>query len=279
MSATQQETANPWRPNMVFNPRRRPQDAPGLLEDFIEKSATTFYRSYIPDTPNKDFGPLMAQATRYVFAIDLFLNDKTIRNAFLARLNSLTTPSSVIATIFQDYDLVNLLCVLEGVPNAVSDPVAASRAERLVLYHKQPDTLDQLVWAITHPSDSHPGVQRDVGDRFFIAVLLIRHFKHHGGLVLPNLQAARSKEAAHQTLIDSYKARRQSTNDLLMHYPNWRDSLTISRPPGLLGGSSAGLTVAPTLPSSSPANFPPNEPSSPGKSSRFGAIGDGRRQS
>ncbi|KAJ4357115.1 hypothetical protein N0V95_002771 [Ascochyta clinopodiicola] len=221
MSTTQQETTNPWRPNMVFNPRRRPQDAPGLLEDFIEKSATTFYRAYIPDTPNKDFGPIMAKAIYYVFAIDLFIADEPIRNSFFARLHSRTKPSPVIAAIFQDRELVKLLCVLGGVPNAVLDPVAASRAERLTLYHRQPNTLDQLIWAIAHPIDGHPGVQRDVDDRFFVAVLLVHHFKHHGGLVLPNLQAVRSKEAAHQALIDGYKARGHSSIDLMMHYPNW----------------------------------------------------------
>ncbi|KZM25787.1 uncharacterized protein EKO05_0002533 [Ascochyta rabiei] len=272
MSTTQRETANPWRPNMVYNPRRSPQDAPGLLGDFIEKSATTLYRAYIPDTPNKDFGPMMAKATYYVFTIDLFVVDETTRNGFFARLHSRTTPSSAIATIFEDHGLVNLLCVLGGVRNAVLDPVAASRAERLILYHRHPNMLDQLVWAIVHPDDGHPGVQQDVDDRFFVAVLLVHHFKHHGGLVLPNLEAARSKEAAHQILVDSYKVRGNSSTDLMMHYPNWRDSLTVHRPPGL-GGSLAALTVVPTLLLS-----PSSGPTSPDKTGSLGTIGDSRRQ-
>lgn len=69
MSTAQQETVVPWRPAMVFNPRRRSEDPPTLLEDFIEKSATTLYRAYIPSTPNHNFGPMMAKATRYVFII------------------------------------------------------------------------------------------------------------------------------------------------------------------------------------------------------------------
>lgn len=40
-----------------------------MLEEFIERSATTFYRFYLRDTPNHDFGAMMAKATRYVIAI------------------------------------------------------------------------------------------------------------------------------------------------------------------------------------------------------------------
>jgi hypothetical protein len=50
---------------------------------------------------------------------------------------------------------------------------------------------------------------------------LIHHFKHHGGLVLPNLEAARTKEADHQTLIDNFKMLGRCPSELSMHYPNW----------------------------------------------------------
>jgi hypothetical protein len=69
MSATQSETSDPWRPCMVFRAGRRVEDVPCLLEQFIETSATTFFRSHIPDTPNADFGPMMNKATRYVIVI------------------------------------------------------------------------------------------------------------------------------------------------------------------------------------------------------------------
>lgn len=53
--------------------------------------------------------------------------------------------------------------------------------------------IDQLVWAVTHPADAHSQIRRDLLDHFFVAVLLIRHFKRSGGLVLPPLLAARAK--------------------------------------------------------------------------------------
>lgn len=151
--------------------------------------------------------------------------------------------------------------------------------------------LDQLVWAIAHPDKGHPGVRADIGDRFFIAVLLIRHFKHHGGLVLPNLEAARIKEAAHEALITSHQTLGRPTENLMMHYPNWydpsavylptvmsdkthrRDSLSVSRPPGL-GGPTRALSVTTTLPSNFPAGRLVSDPASPGQPFQFGAFGD-----
>lgn len=81
--------------------------------------------------------------------------------------------------------------------------------------------IDQLVWGLTHPDNAHAGVRRDFDDSFFIAVLLIRHFKYHGGLILPPLQAARTKQEIHETLIISEKALNRSTEALFMYYPNW----------------------------------------------------------
>lgn len=81
--------------------------------------------------------------------------------------------------------------------------------------------VDQLVWGLTHPDDTHPGVRRDFDDSFFIAVLLIRHFKYYGGLTLPPLQAARVKQEIQETLIASEKALNRSTEMMYMYYPNW----------------------------------------------------------
>lgn len=58
-------------------------------------------------------------------------------------------------------------------------------------------------------------------DLFFIIVLLIRHFKYYGGLVLPPMQAARVKQAVHEALVESEKALNRSTELLFIHYPNW----------------------------------------------------------
>jgi hypothetical protein len=88
-------------------------------------------------------------------------------------------------------------------------------------YARDPAMVDQLVWGLTHPADAHPGVRRDFDDPFFIAVLLIQHFKYHGGLILPPLQAARVKQAVHEALVASEKALNRSTEMLFMYYPNW----------------------------------------------------------
>lgn len=69
MSTIQQETSHPWRPSMVFRAQRRVEDPVGLLENFIETGATTFYRKYFPATPNANFGTMMTKATHFVIAI------------------------------------------------------------------------------------------------------------------------------------------------------------------------------------------------------------------
>lgn len=136
--------------------------------------------------------------------------------------------------------------------------------------------IDQLIWGLTHPSDAHLGVRDDLhNDHFFIAVLLIRHFKYHGGLVLPPLQAARSKQAVHEALVASEKALNHSIETLFMHYPNWRDSQGLVLPPGL-GGPARAFATVPILTSNFPTGRPLNDRLPPAEMNPFGAVGDSR---
>lgn len=153
-------------------------------------------------------------------------------------LQNQTTTDPMAAAVFQDRELVNLLKVLADVQWLRSDQLAASRAYKLVRLHCveslpptndgqgfyawDPAMVDQLIWGLTHRNDAHPGVRSDLdSDLFFIIVLLIRHFKYYGGLVLPPMQAARVKQAVHEALVESEKALNRSTELLFMHYPNW----------------------------------------------------------
>lgn len=135
--------------------------------------------------------------------------------------------------------------------------------------------VDQLIWGVTHPNDAHPGLRRHFADTFFVAVLLIRHFKYHGGLVLPPLQAARIKQAVHETLVASEKALNRSTETLFMHYPNWRDSQRLLKPPGL-GGPARAITTGPALSTGSNVGRTLNDRLPSAGPSPFGAIGESR---
>ena len=55
----------------------------------------------------------------------------------------------------------------------------------------------------------------------FIAVLLIRHFKHRGGLVLPPLLAARMKQDAHEEVLRREKEAGRSVDSIFIRYPKW----------------------------------------------------------
>ena len=59
---------------------------------------------------------------------------------------------------------------------------------------------------------------------FFIAVLLIRHFKRRGGLVLPPLLAARVKQDAHEEVLRREKEAGRSVDGIFIRYPMWRSS-------------------------------------------------------
>lgn len=77
------------------------------------------------------------------------------------------------------------------------------------------------MWAVTHPNDAHPQIRRDLDDKFFIAVLLIRHFKYRGGLVLPPLLAARVRQDAHEEVLRREKEAGRNVDSIFIRYPKW----------------------------------------------------------
>jgi hypothetical protein len=82
--------------------------------------------------------------------------------------------------------------------------------------------MDQVIWGITHPDDVHPGVAFIVDHPALVDLLLIRHFKAHGGIVLPNLQAAMALQGVHEIVATQEKAQGTTWGDrTMMVYPNW----------------------------------------------------------
>ncbi|KAF2622419.1 hypothetical protein BU25DRAFT_462953 [Macroventuria anomochaeta] len=260
---------------MVFRARRHNSMPRTLCEHFIEEQVVTFFRTYFPmGGPNFAYGPVMERATRFVMYIDLLRDDVDFRAAFFAMFQKQPTTDSLAAAVFLDRELANLLKVLLEAHWSGNGQVAASRAYKLGFYARDPGMVDQLIWGLTHQDDAHPEVHGDLyNDHFFVAVLLIRHFKYHGGLVLPPLQAARIKQAVHETLVASEKALNHSTETLFMHYPNWRDSQDLMRPPGL-GSPARALATVPTLTSNFSAGRPLNDRLPLAGPNPFGAIGD-----
>lgn len=79
--------------------------------------------------------------------------------------------------------------------------------------------LDQVIFGVQFPDLCHSGVRDIVDDRRLIALLLVRHFKKFGGLVLPPLAPAQELSTKHaQTVRADMAAGRQPAP---MHYPNW----------------------------------------------------------
>lgn len=72
--------------------------------------------------------------------------------------------------------------------------------------------MDRLVYAITRSLDPQLEALRDPNDLFFVLVLLLKHFKDCGGLVLPPQRAARVKQFVYEVL---------SADAVEVQYPNW----------------------------------------------------------
>jgi|TARA_R110002003_G_scaffold225_2_gene16549 hypothetical protein len=87
------------------------------------------------------------------------------------------------------------------------------------MFDENEGLLDQLIFGIANPGLCHPGVADLASDREMVALLLVRHFKKHGGLILPPLEAARTLQDAHVRVVrEDLAAGRQPSP---MHYPNW----------------------------------------------------------
>lgn len=85
------------------------------------------------------------------------------------------------------------------------------------------NAMDQIVWGVTHRDDCHPGVESIVNNAALVDLLLVRHYKKWGGLVLPPLQAARGLQDAHEVVAEQEKQRGMTwaSGRSLMKYPNW----------------------------------------------------------
>ncbi|CAE7032484.1 hypothetical protein PTNB85_04061 [Pyrenophora teres f. teres] len=94
------------------------------------------------------------------------------------------------------------------------------------LIYTNPMAPSQVIWGITHPTDAHPGVQGIIGNQTLIDILLIRHFKNHGGLVLPPLSSARAVQDWYEKLAEKERAEGKTwmTGRTMVRYPNWRDA-------------------------------------------------------
>jgi hypothetical protein len=75
----------------------------------------------------------------------------------------------------------------------------------------------------THPDDCHPGVESIISNAALVDLLLVRHYKKWGGLVLPPLQAARGLQDAYEVFAEQEKQRglTWASGRSLMKYPNW----------------------------------------------------------
>jgi hypothetical protein len=79
--------------------------------------------------------------------------------------------------------------------------------------------LDQVIFGVAYPDLCHPGVQDIAQDREFLALILVRHFKKFGGLVLPPLEEARKLQEGHVPVVRADVAAGREASQI--HYPNW----------------------------------------------------------
>jgi hypothetical protein len=92
-------------------------------------------------------------------------------------------------------------------------------SEKLDLFDNKEGLLDEVIFGIVCPDLCHEGVRDFVHDRELVALLLFRHFKKFGGLVLPPHPEVRDMQAAHEDVVRAdVTVGRQRT---VMRYPNW----------------------------------------------------------
>ncbi|KAH3950033.1 hypothetical protein HBI56_008880 [Parastagonospora nodorum] len=105
---------------------------------------------------------------------------------------------------------------------------AARLNEKIDMFDSNPALLDQVIFGVQFPALCHPGVADFVDDRKLIALLLVRHFKNHGGLVLPPLDDAQPLSEEHAERLTRHMA--AGGRYVPMHYPNWRQTHTVAAP-------------------------------------------------
>jgi hypothetical protein len=87
------------------------------------------------------------------------------------------------------------------------------------MFDENEGLLDQVIFGITHPELCHPGIKNITQDRELVTLLLVRHFKKFGGLILPPLEEVLPLQEAHADAVKSdLRAHRQPGH---MKYPIW----------------------------------------------------------
>ncbi|KAH7067206.1 hypothetical protein FB567DRAFT_509413 [Paraphoma chrysanthemicola] len=107
-------------------------------------------------------------------------------------------------------------------PNFDYGPIvedAANLVKTIDMFDNNKALLDQVIFGVANPELCHPALTDFIDNRQLIAVLLVRHFKKFGGLVLPPLQAARNIQDAHVQVVRAKKATGEEPP--FMAYPNW----------------------------------------------------------
>lgn len=79
--------------------------------------------------------------------------------------------------------------------------------------------MDQIIFGVANPAYCHPGVKDMAADRELVLLLLIRHFKKHGGLILPPLADALPVQDRYLLELQAAAAAERNLPDI--HYANW----------------------------------------------------------
>jgi hypothetical protein len=79
--------------------------------------------------------------------------------------------------------------------------------------------LDQVIFGIAHPYLCLAGIRDIAQDRDLVTLLLVRHFKKFGGLVLPPSKLARLRQEAHEQVVRAELAAQRSPGHMV--YPVW----------------------------------------------------------
>ncbi|KAF1831261.1 hypothetical protein BDW02DRAFT_650011 [Decorospora gaudefroyi] len=98
---------------------------------------------------------------------------------------------------------------------------AARVAEKLALFDENELLLDQVIFGIAYPELCHAGLRDIAQDRELTTLLLVRHFKKFGGLVLPPLGEVRDLQKAHERVVRAGLAAGRVPSPMV--YPIWRD--------------------------------------------------------
>lgn len=205
LSSNMSSTPTTWNPSMRYvEGRNRSGDHERtLLEQYADESIVTFWRSY------------KGKPANYNHDVDV---STTVNIS-----NAIVSPPSLPST------------------SALSNLTHTNAHPPQDLVDSNPAVLSQIIWGMTHPDDANPGVQDIISNPALVDILLIRHLKKHGGLVLPPLAAARGAQESFEAVSGREKSEGKTwtTGRSMMRYPNWSDTRSAGAAVGR-GGWMAG---------------------------------------